>query len=94
MLTQKSSKRDIQKVALTIIVNQHNKFTVEDIYSSLINQCEETIDKDIIEEVILKTLEYCWREIHLLDIRGSEYEINPERRELVGAFLNHEGVTV
>ena len=94
MLTQNSTKGDIQKVALQMIMKQYDRFTEQDIFDLVISQFEEEVDENFVFKVVSKTIEYCKREIHLTDIIDGAYVINPERRELINAFLSHEGVTV
>ncbi len=94
MLTQKSTKSDIQKVALRIIMKQHERFTEQEIVECVLNQFVDGVEVEMVERIVAKTIEYCWREIHLTEIIDGEYVIKPDRKELVNAFLNHEGVTV
>ena len=92
-MTQKITNADIQKAVLKIIMKQ-DRFSEQDIIDFAMDLFEEQVDNQTIKKVVLKTIDYCRREIHLINIIDGGYQINPERKELVGAVFNHSGVTV
>ena len=94
MLTKESTKSEIQKAILRIVMKQNDKFLAQDIVEDVVELFEGDFDYQLVENIVYKTLDYCRREIHLLDVNYDVFEINHERKELVGSFLNHEGVTI
>ena len=92
-MTQKITHADVQKAVLKIIMKQNGRFSEHDILDLTLDLFKD-VESQAIEKIVYKTIDYCKREIHLIDIVDGVYEINPERKELVGAVFNHAGVTV
>ena len=93
-LTKTSTSSDIQKTALRMIMKQHNNFSEQDIIDLVLSQCEDELDEEKVQKIVSKTLEYCRREIHLIDFADGGFSINHDRKDVVGAFLNHEGISI
>ena len=92
-MTQKITHADIQKAVLKIIINQNGRFSEYDIFESTLNLFED-VESQVIEKIVSKTLDYCKREIHLIDFVDGGFETNHDRKDVVCAFLNHEGISI
>ena len=93
-MTQTITNADVQKAVLKIIMKQNGRFSEQNIVELALDLFEDEVEFAAIEKIVSKTLDYCKREIHLIENVDGVYEINPDRKELVGAVFNHSGVTI
>ena len=92
-MTQMINNADIQKIVLKLIMNQSYRFSEQDIIDLALDFFED-VEHKTIEKIVSKTIDYCKREIHVIEVVDGVYEINPERKELVKEVFNHTGVTI
>ena len=77
LLTSKSTRAEIEQMALEQIMSQLDDFTVNQIIKSMRAICDEDIETAVIEEVVFNAIDYCLMEGYIDIYDRFSYLVNP-----------------
>ena len=91
ILTKENTRKEIENLALKIIMSKQEEFTMKEILLAVRSMCDENIKTEEIEEVVFNAFDFALSECYIDFVGQFTYFVDPIKQI---SFLNEETLSV